>query len=108
MLNALFSEIVRQLQSPLVLFGFAAQFVFFLRFAVQWYVSERRGQSCIPVSFWYLSCTGGLMILVYAALKKDIVFTTASILSLAIYARNLVLIHRGRAPGGPAGAAGTQ
>lgn len=93
---ALFSlrDILLELQKPLVLFGFAAQFVFFLRFVVQWYASERRGQSVIPIAFWHLSCLGGVMILVYAVLRGDLVFATASVLSLLIYARNLYLIRR--------------
>jgi lipid-A-disaccharide synthase-like uncharacterized protein len=86
-----------ELQQPLVVFGFAAQFVFFMRFAVQWLVSERRGQSTIPISFWYLSIVGGLMTLVYALLRKDPVFMTSQSLSLFIYVRNLMLIYRHRA-----------
>ena len=72
--------VLRELQRPLVLFGFAAQFVFFLR-------------SHIPVAFWYLSILGGVMILVYSALEKNLVFTCASVLSLVIYGRNLMLIY---------------
>lgn len=89
-----FDDIRSQLRDPLILFGFLAQFVFFLRFVVQWWASERHGRSVIPVAFWWLSVAGGLMILVYAYQRKELVFTVASILQLAIYARNLMLIHR--------------
>jgi lipid-A-disaccharide synthase-like uncharacterized protein len=91
--QAAFDWVSRELHRPLVLFGFAAQFVFFLRFVVQWYESERRGRSHIPLAFWYLSLLGGVMILVYAALEKNLVFTCASALSLLIYIRNLMLIY---------------
>ena len=84
---------VQELQRPLVLFGFAAQSVFFFRFVVQWFASERRGRSHIPVSFWYLSLVGGLMTLVYAVLEKNLVFTTAQALGCLIYTRNLMLIY---------------
>ncbi len=94
MLTELFHWFSREIQRPLVLFGFAAQFVFFLRFVVQWFESERRGRSHIPVAFWYLSVLGGVMILIYAALERNLVFTCASVLSLGIYFRNLMLIHR--------------
>jgi lipid-A-disaccharide synthase-like uncharacterized protein len=93
-IEALWSWALRELQQPLVIFGFAAQFVFFLRFVVQWFESERRGRSHIPIAFWYLSILGGMMILVYATMKQDIVFIAASILSLFIYLRNLMLIYR--------------
>jgi lipid-A-disaccharide synthase-like uncharacterized protein len=78
--------------SLLILFGFAAQFVFFLRFVVQWWVSEKKKQSVIPLSFWYLSIIGTLMILVYSVERKDVVFSTASLLNAIIYIRNIMLI----------------
>ncbi|MGE0479533.1 MAG: lipid-A-disaccharide synthase N-terminal domain-containing protein [Phycisphaerae bacterium] len=84
------------LLNPLVLFGFAGQFVFMLRFVVQWLASERRGRSVIPLAFWYLSLAGGVMLLVYAVLRQDPVFVLGQGLGLFIYARNLALIHRRR------------
>jgi len=87
---------VGELQRPLVLFGFAAQFVFFLRFAVQWFASERAGRSHIPIAFWYLSLLGGLMTFVYALLERNLVFMTAQALGCLIYVRNLMLIYRRR------------
>ncbi len=86
-----------EIQKPLVIFGFAGQFIFFLRFAVQWFASERRGRSHIPIAFWYLSLIGGAMSFLYAALKPDLVFMTAQALGLLIYIRNLMLIYRRQA-----------
>jgi lipid-A-disaccharide synthase-like uncharacterized protein len=91
-----FGEVLTELRNPLVLFGFAGQFVFMLRFLVQWLVSERRGRSMVPVAFWYLSCAGGLMLLIYAVLREDLVFMAGQSLGLVIYLRNLALIHRRR------------
>jgi lipid-A-disaccharide synthase-like uncharacterized protein len=91
------SWLIHQVQQPLVIFGFTAQFVFFLRFVVQWVVSEKRGQSHVPVSFWYLSLAGGLMTFVYAWRKEDVVFMTSQALAVFIYVRNLMLIYRPRA-----------
>ncbi len=81
----------------LLVFGLSGQFVFFMRFAVQWFASERRGRSHIPVAFWYLSLVGGTMTLVYAWLRSDPVFVLAQALGLLIYVRNLMLIYRRRA-----------
>lgn len=86
-----------KLLDPLGLFGLASQFVFMLRFVVQWFASERRGRSYIPIEFWYLSVVGALMTLVYAVLRRDPVFTLAQALGLVIYVRNLVLIYRRQA-----------
>lgn len=90
-----FTEYIKQnLLNPWVIFGFAAQFIFFLRFVVQWISSEKHKKSIIPISFWYLSIVGTLMILVYALYKEDIVFIVASLLNCFIYVRNLVLIKK--------------
>ncbi|MBW7907275.1 MAG: lipid-A-disaccharide synthase N-terminal domain-containing protein [Phycisphaerae bacterium] len=84
------------LLNPLVLFGFAGQFVFMLRFLVQWYASESRGRSVVPVAFWYISVLGGLILLTYAILREDIVFSAGQALGLLIYLRNIWLIHSRR------------
>jgi lipid-A-disaccharide synthase-like uncharacterized protein len=88
--------VCQEIQKPLVIFGFAGQFIFFLRFAVQWFASERRGRSHIPIAFWYLSLAGGAMSFVYALLKPDLVFMMAQGLGLLIYIRNLMLIYQRR------------
>jgi lipid-A-disaccharide synthase-like uncharacterized protein len=74
--------------------GFFGQFIFFLRFIVQWIESEKKKEVVIPIGFWYLSIAGTIIILVYSIHIKDIVFTTAQIASLFIYARNLMLLRK--------------
>ena len=89
-------QLIEKFWDPWIIFGFSAQFVFFMRFVVQWWVSEKKKQSVIPVAFWYLSIAGSLMVLVYSIRQQDIVFTTASVLNTMIYIRNLMLIHSNR------------
>lgn len=72
-------------------FGFLAQFVFLLRFGVQWLSSERQKKSVIPMSFWYLSVIGSIMILIYAIQRSDPVFIFGQFFALAIYLRNIIL-----------------
>jgi lipid-A-disaccharide synthase-like uncharacterized protein len=72
-------------------FGFLAQFVFFLRFVVQWFSSERQKKSVIPISFWYLSIVGSIMILIYALYRRDPVFIAGQFFALIIYVRNIML-----------------
>lgn len=81
-----------------ILFGFLAQFVFFTRFAVQWYVSEKSGKSVVPMSFWYISIAGTVLIIVYSYHINDVVFFVANVLSLGIYARNIALARRAVMP----------
>ena len=74
--------------------GFLGQFVFFLRFFIQWLVSERKKKSVIPVIFWYLSIAGGCVLLLYAIYRKDPVFIAGQGCGLFVYARNLYLIKK--------------
>lgn len=87
----------RDFIQPLALFGFAAQFVFMMRFLIQWFVSERRGRSYVPVIFWWISLLGGVMLFVYAYLREDLVIMAGQLLGSVIYARNLMLIYRRQA-----------
>jgi lipid-A-disaccharide synthase-like uncharacterized protein len=77
-----------------VAFGFLAQFVFFLRFFVAWIQSEKQKKSVVPLSFWYLSIVGSVMILIYALKKQDPVFIVGQFLALFIYARNIMLFKQ--------------
>ena len=74
--------------------GLAGQCLFMTRFIVQWIHSERHGQSLIPVSFWYLSLLGGLIVLAYGFHKLDPVIILGQLPGTIVYSRNLVLIHR--------------
>ena len=73
--------------------GFGGQALFSARFLVQWVASERVKRSVIPEAFWYLSMAGGMTLLVYAIYREDPVFMVGQATGLAIYARNLWLIH---------------
>ena len=74
--------------------GFIGQGLFASRFVVQWIYSEKRGESSIPVIFWYLSIFGGMGLLVYAISRKDPVIITGQLFGIFIYTRNLILIYR--------------
>jgi lipid-A-disaccharide synthase-like uncharacterized protein len=78
----------------LLIVGFGGQFLFSMRFIVQWIMSERRGESHIPIIFWYFSLAGGTLLLIYAIARKDPVFILGQSAGLIVYFRNLVLIHR--------------
>ena len=82
--------------------GGLGQALFGCRFVVQWIASERRKQPVIPRTFWYLSLTGGALVLAYAIHQKDPVFIIPQAAGLVIYLRNLWLSFR---PGAHAAAA---
>ena len=74
--------------------GFIGQGIFASRFIVQWIYSEQKGESAIPIIFWYLSIFGGIFLLVYAIFRKDPVIITGQCFGIFIYLRNLILIYR--------------
>jgi lipid-A-disaccharide synthase-like uncharacterized protein len=74
--------------------GLAGQACFFSRFLVQWIASERRGRSIVPRAFWYLSISGGLILLSYSLWRRDPVFILGQSVGLFVYLRNLVLLRR--------------
>jgi len=90
------AKVWESLWNPWFLFGMIGQGVFFLRFVVQWIVSERRGRSTIPLAFWYLSLVGSLLIFIYAVREAQPLFMLAQLLACFIYVRNLMLIYRQR------------
>ena len=79
-----------------VLIGLVGQLLFTARFLVQWIASERAGRSVIPVSFWFFSVGGGLVLLGYAIYRMDPVFILGQSIGTFIYLRNLMLIARAR------------
>jgi len=74
--------------------GFLGQALFASRFIIQWFKSELAGRSVIPLSFWYCSLSGGVVLLAYAIYKMDPVFVTGQATGLVVYSRNLYLIFR--------------
>jgi len=86
-------ELWANLLNPWFFFGMAAQFAFFLRFFIQWVVSEKRKRSTMPIAFWYFSLAGGLMMFVYAVHQAEPVFMLGQLFGCFIYLRNLMLIY---------------
>lgn len=74
--------------------GLMGQLAFTARFIVQWIASERAGKSVMPVAFWYLSISGGLIVLAYGIHKLDLVIILGQLPGVVVYSRNLWLIRK--------------
>lgn len=74
--------------------GFVAQFMFMMRFVIQWFASEKAKRSVMPEAFWYWSIAGGALLFIYAIYRVDPVFILGQGTGLFIYIRNLQLIMR--------------
>src|ERR1700730_8048483 len=79
----------------LVILGLIGNATFSMRFLVQWWASERQGESVIPVSFWYWSIGGSLLMFLYFLFRRDPVGILAYLPNSVIYIRNLMLIRKG-------------
>jgi lipid-A-disaccharide synthase-like uncharacterized protein len=77
--------------------GLLGQSMFMMRFVVQWIHSERHQKSVIPVSFWYLSLSGGLIVLAYGIHKVEPVIILGQLPGTLVYIRNLMLIQKEKA-----------
>jgi lipid-A-disaccharide synthase-like uncharacterized protein len=75
--------------------GWAGNVIFFSRFLVQWYATEKLKRVVVPAGFWWLSLAGTLLLFSYAAFKqRDSVFIFAYAFSWIPYIRNLIIHYR--------------
>ena len=74
--------------------GLVGQALFASRFIIQWIYSEKKGESSIPIIFWYLSIFGGIGLLIYAVSRADPVIIVGQLFGIFIYLRNLILIYK--------------
>lgn len=89
-------DLPEQPERVMIVVGFGGQFLFAMRFIIQWLTSEGAKRSVIPVVFWYFSIGGGSVLLLYAIWRQDPVIICGQGLGLFIYVRNLIFIFRER------------
>jgi len=89
-------DLPQQPERVMIVVGFGGQFLFAMRFIIQWLTSEGAKRSVIPVVFWYFSIGGGSVLLLYAIWRQDPVIICGQGLGLFIYMRNLIFIFRER------------
>lgn len=74
--------------------GWLGNAIFFSRFFVQWYATEKKKQVVVPQAFWWLSLIGSLILLCYGLFfLHDSVVIFAYAFTWIPYIRNL-MIHR--------------
>lgn len=65
------------------------------RFPIQWWMSERKGESHFPTVFWWQSLVGNLLLLAYALHLGDAVYILGFLPGPLVQTRNLWLGRRG-------------
>jgi len=76
--------------------GIVAQLVFIFRFIYQWFTSEKKKTSHLPMGFWAISLTGSMLILTYAIFRVDKVLFLAHSIGMFVYMRNMYLMRKNR------------
>jgi len=79
-----------------VLFGTLGQMIFFSRWIIQWFYSEKNQSSIIPIGFWWCSLFGGIVTLLYANHIGSFPFMLAQTIGIIVYSRNLFLIYKSK------------
>jgi lipid-A-disaccharide synthase-like uncharacterized protein len=74
--------------------GYAGTVIFFSRFLVQWYATEKRKQVVVPQAFWWLSLVGALLLFAYSVHQRDSVFIISYAFTWIPYIRNLMIHQR--------------
>ncbi len=80
-------------KSELIIYGIglAAQLLFSARILSQWLKSEKAGKVLSPTSFWTTSVIASILLMIYGALRHDIVIVGGQLISYFIYLRNIKL-----------------
>jgi lipid-A-disaccharide synthase-like uncharacterized protein len=78
--------------------GWIGNAIFFSRFFVQWYATEKKKQVVVPQAFWWLSLTGSVTLLCYGLFYlHDSVVIFAYAFTWIPYIRNLIIHRRHKA-----------
>lgn len=81
-------------QNLLYPLGFAANFLFFLRFIYQWRLSEIKKESLVDARFWKVSLLGNCIMILHAWIQSQFGVYLIQTLNAAIAWRNLNLMGK--------------
>jgi len=81
---------------PWLVVGFVGQILWSFRAVLQWYLSERLGESVLPPSYFWIGIVGAVFSFAYAVFRRDYVQMLAYGLTPIPYARVLILESRHR------------
>ncbi|GAB4319826.1 MAG: hypothetical protein Kow0059_13980 [Candidatus Sumerlaeia bacterium] len=73
--------------------GLAGNLIFNTRFLLQWLYAEHKGESVLPLWFWYWSIAGAVLCLTYGFILLDIVYILSYLFNIIPMIRNVAL-HR--------------
>ncbi|MGC3948242.1 MAG: lipid-A-disaccharide synthase N-terminal domain-containing protein [Chryseolinea sp.] len=78
-----------QPMKPIFIIGAVGQLMLNLRFIYQWYYSEQRKVSILPLGFWVISLSASVLVLIYGLNRRDPVLISSQGLGMIAYVRNI-------------------
>ncbi|MCA1901829.1 MAG: lipid-A-disaccharide synthase N-terminal domain-containing protein [Candidatus Hydrogenedens sp.] len=76
--------------------GILGQFLFALRFLIQWLATEVKKQSVVPTIFWYLSLLASFLQIISYTFQREWLYAFGLFTTLFVYFRNIWLIRKGQ------------
>ena len=76
--------------------GVLGGIIFYGRFYVQWLATESKRRSVMPITFWYMSMCGSLLLLTFAVAIRSPLGALGYSFNNIVYSRNLIHIWRER------------
>ena len=86
-----FKEFLTFQGNAMVWIGIIGQLLLNFRFLYQLHYSEKRGESLLPLGFWWISLAGAVLVTIYSVYRRDPVLFLAQSLALIPYLRNIVI-----------------
>ncbi|HET6538908.1 MAG TPA: lipid-A-disaccharide synthase N-terminal domain-containing protein [Chryseolinea sp.] len=80
--------------TAMVWIGIIGQLLLNFRFLYQLHYSEKRGESLLPLGFWWISLGGAVLVTIYSVYRRDPVLFLAQSLALIPYLRNIVISRK--------------
>jgi len=77
--------------TPWFLLGALGQLLWMARFPLQWWLSEKKGVSHFPPSFWWISLAGNVILLAYTLHIGDVLLIASYVPGPLVQIRNLML-----------------
>ncbi len=77
-----------------LLFGMAAQAIFLLCLLGQWIATRRGRRLVLPSAVIYFGLVATVMLLIYASVRRDLVFTVGQLVNMIIGFRLLEIVER--------------
>ena len=94
-LDQIFSN--NDFSNPIIGIGAVGQLMLNFRFIYQWFYSEKKNDSILPIGFWIISSLASVMILAYATYRVDPVLLVAQGMGIFVYLRNVFIHFRAKA-----------